>query len=144
KLRLARDMAADDVNRAQLDWRLGEVDFRRGDVASALAELEQGLRRLGRRVPKRKLTLLAATMREVVVQFLHCVFPRLFVGRRDLAGADVELLAIRIYSRLAYVHWFHSGQVACACAHLREMNLGERYPPAVELAQGSAEHSPVM
>jgi diguanylate cyclase (GGDEF)-like protein/PAS domain S-box-containing protein len=144
KLRLARDLAADDVSRAQLDWRLGEVDFRRGDVASALAVLEQGLRRLGRRVPRTKLPLLLATGREVLVQFLHCVFPRLFVGRRDLAGADVELLAIRIYSRLAYVHWFHSGKVACAWAHLREMNLAERFPPTLELAQAYSEHAPVM
>ena len=144
KLRRARSLAADDVSRAQLDWRLGEVDFRRGDVASALAELEQGLRRLGRRVPKRKLPLLLATLREATMQLLHCLLPRVFVGRRDVAGAGNELLAIRIYSRLAYVHWFHSGKVACAWAHLREMNLAERYPPTLELAQAYSEHAPVM
>ena len=144
QLRRARALAADDVSRAQLDWRLGEVDFRCGDVASALSELEQGLRRLGRRVPKRRLPLLLATLREVAIQFLHCVFPRLFVGRRSLDGADAELLAIRIYSRLAYVHWFHSGKVACGWAHLRGMNLAERYPPTLELAQAYSEHAPVM
>ncbi|HEV3354646.1 MAG TPA: EAL domain-containing protein [Acidimicrobiales bacterium] len=144
KLRRARDLAADEVSRAQLDWRLGEVDFRRGDVASALSELEQGLRRLGCRVPKRKVFLLLATLREVFVQALHCLLPGLFVGRRDTAGAEVEFVAIRIYSRLAYVHWFHSGKVACAWAHLREMNLAERYPPTLELAQAYSEHAPVM
>jgi diguanylate cyclase (GGDEF)-like protein/PAS domain S-box-containing protein len=144
QLRLARALATDDVSRAQLDWRLGEVDFRCGDVASALAELEQGLRRLGRRVPRRKVALLLATLREMAVQLLHCVLPRLFVGRRSLEGADDELLAIRIYSRLAYVHWFHSGKIPCAWAHLREMNLAERYPPTLELAQAYSEHAPVM
>src|SRR5207253_3863356 len=83
-------------------------------------------------------------LREVAVQLLHCLLPRVFVARRELAGADAELLAIRIYSRLAYVHWFHSGKVSCAWAHLREMNMAERYPPTAELAQAYSEHAPVM
>ena len=53
------------------------------------------------------------------------------------------LLAIRIYSRLAYVYWFNSGRVPCGWAHLREMNLAERYPPSAELAQAYSEHAPV-
>ncbi len=51
---------------------------------------------------------------------------------------------MRLYSRLAYLHWFHSGLVRCAWAHLREMNLAERYPPTPELAQAYSEHGPVM
>ena len=63
-------------------------------------------------------------------------------GRRE--GADREFLAIRLYSRLAYVYWFSAGKIPCAWAHLREMNLAERYPPTPELAQAYSEHAPVM
>ena len=85
-------------------------------------------------------------LQEVLVQALHTLLPRLFVGRRppETARAEEELLAIRLYSRLAYVYWFGRGKVACAWAHLREMNLAERYPPTPELAQAYSEHAPVM
>ena len=53
-------------------------------------------------------------------------------------------MAIRLYSGLAHVYWFSAGRVACAWAHLREMNLAERYPPSPELAQAYSEHAPVM
>ncbi len=38
-------------------------------------------------------------------------------------------IAIRIYSRLAYAYWFKRGAVPTLWAHLREMNLAERYGP---------------
>ncbi len=72
------------------------------------------------------------------------MLPRLFVARRSCEGAERELLAIRLYSRLTYVYWFSAGKVPCAWAHLREMNLAERYPPTPELAQAYSEHAPVM
>jgi two-component system sensor kinase len=65
------------------------------------------------------------------------------VCRRDLADAGTDLLAARIYSRLAYSYWFSRGAVPCGWAHLREMNLLERYPPTLELAQAYSEHAPV-
>jgi PAS domain S-box-containing protein len=81
---------------------------------------------------------------EVAVQVLHTVLPRVFLGRRSVAGAEPELLAARLYSRLAYAYWFQRGTVACAWAHLREMNLAERYETTPELAQAYSEHAPVM
>ena len=45
------------------------------------------------------------------------------------------MLAIRLYSRLAHLYWFHRGTVPSLWAHLRELNLAERYPPTPELAQ---------
>ena len=50
-------------------------------------------------------------------------------------GREADFLAMRLYSRLAYLYWFHSGKVACAWAHLRGMNLAERYQPSAELGQ---------
>src|SRR5207253_950865 len=102
-------------------------------------------RALGRRAPRSGAAFLGRALLEVVVQVLHTLAPRLFVGRPALPGADeTEFVAIRIYSRLAYAYWFKRGAIATLWAHLREMNLAERYPPTAELAQAYSEHAPVM
>src|SRR5439155_20193328 len=66
------------------------------------------------------------------------------VARRRMEDAGIDLLAARLYSRLAHCYWFRSGRVPCGWAHLREMNLAERYPPSPELAQAYSEHAPGM
>src|SRR5262249_14347526 len=81
---------------------------------------------------------------EVLVQTRHVLLPGLFVARRGLDRAGPDLLACRLFSRLAYVYWFQRGKVHCMWSHLREMNLAERYPPTAELAQAYSEHAPVM
>jgi diguanylate cyclase (GGDEF)-like protein/PAS domain S-box-containing protein len=140
----ALSLATDPVVRAVLDGKLGDVAFKTGDQVRARRHLEGALRDLGRRVPGNGPTRFLAALKEVVVQALHTVLPGLFVARRPLAGAEREFLAIRMYSRLAYVYWFSAGKIPCAWAHLREMNLAERYPPTPELAQAYSEHAPVM
>ncbi|HEX8771299.1 MAG TPA: diguanylate cyclase, partial [Acidimicrobiales bacterium] len=133
------------VERATLEGKLGDIAFKRGDQRMARRHLEDGLRLLGRRVPKRLPGYLVALLWEVVVQAGHTLLPGfLRRRRRSLEGAANELLAMRLYSRLAYIYWFHSGRIPCGWAHLREMNLAERYPPTPELAQAYSEHAPVM
>jgi len=144
QLELALSLAATDLDRASLQGRLGDVAFKRGDQRSARAHLEGAIRQLDRRLPQRSVGFVLAVLVEVFVQAAHTLAPRLFVGRRSRGGADREFLAIRLYSRLAYVYWFSAGKIPCAWAHLREMNLVERYPPTPELAQAYSEHAPVM
>jgi PAS domain S-box-containing protein len=143
-LQLARELAGDRVVQARVEGKRGELAFKRGEMGSAIASLEQGLRLLGKRVPRWSASFLMLCCWEVLVQVLHSLLPRLFLARRPLAGADTELLVIRLYSRLAYAYWFERGRVPCLWAHLREMNLAERYPPTPELAQAYSEHAPVM
>ncbi|HVF13256.1 MAG TPA: AAA family ATPase, partial [Acidimicrobiales bacterium] len=137
-------LAATNFERATLEGKLGDVAFKRGDQRSARTHLERAVRQLGRRLPSRTPALVVALLVEVVVQLAHSLLPSMFVARRRREGADREFLAIRLYSRLAYVYWFSAGKVPCAWAHLREMNLAERYPPSLELAQAYSEHAPVM
>ena len=144
QLERALSVAATDFQRATLEGKLGDVAFKRGDQGSARDHLERAVRQLGRRLPTRTPGLVVALMVEVVVQVAHSLLPRLFLARRRREGADREFLAIRTYSRLAYVYWFSAGKIPCAWAHLREMNLAERYPPSAELAQAYSEHAPVM
>jgi two-component system sensor kinase len=144
QLETAMALAGTDFTRAILGGKLGDVAFRRGDQRLAREHLERAVRQLNRRLPRRSPALVIALLVEVVVQVAHTLLPRFFVGRRPREGADREFLAIRLYSRLAYVYWFSAGKVPCAWVHLREMNLAERYPPSPELAQAYSEHAPVM
>jgi diguanylate cyclase (GGDEF)-like protein/PAS domain S-box-containing protein len=143
-LREARALAVTTMTRAQLDWRLGEVAFRCGNVNEALVELQGALGQLGRKVPRTRVLLVLALTLELLVQAAHSLVPPLFIGRRKRAMPEAESLAARIYSRLAYVNWFRSGRVPCAWAHLRGMNMAERFDPGPELAQAYSEHAPVM
>ncbi len=144
ELERALGLARGNVARAQIEGKRGELAFKRGDVKTASLALERALRTLGRFSPQRFTTFLLLLLFELVVQALHTLCPRLFLARRPLEGAEEELVAIRLYSRLAYAYWFQRGKVPCAWAHIREMNLAERYPPTPELAQAYSEHAPVM
>ncbi|WP_338863694.1 protein kinase domain-containing protein [Myxococcus stipitatus] len=137
-------LAGDRMERARILGRLGEVAFKRGDFAKAILALEQGLELMGRRVPRRGLPSTACAAWEVLTQAAHTLAPRWFLARRELKDAEQDLQAVRIYSRLAYGYWYQRARKAVLWAHLRELNLAERYPPTPELAQAYSEHSPAM
>ncbi len=137
-------VATGPVERAELHGKLGDIAFKRGDQLMARRFLEGALADLGRRVPTEGVVGFLALLKEVVVQALHTLMPRRFLGRRSPEGHEEEFVAIRLYSRLAYIYWFCAGKVPCAWTHLREMNLVERYWPTLELAQAYSEHAPVM
>jgi signal transduction histidine kinase len=137
----ARALGTSSVERAAIEGKIGELAFKRGDVRAASEALERALRILGRRVPSRLPALVAATLVQALVQWAHTLLPRRWVARRRLEDGEADLLAARIYSRLAYASWFLRGQVATFWAHLSELNLAERYPPTRELAQACSEHA---
>jgi two-component system sensor kinase len=137
-------LAEGDLAQADIEGKLGELAFKRGDIKSAESRIERALHLLGRRVPRWSATVLLLALWEVLVQVLHTLLPGIFVGRRRSAPRAAERLALRLYSRLAHLYWFHRGTVAALWAHLRELNLAERYPPTPELAQAYSEHAPGM
>jgi two-component system sensor kinase len=137
----ARALAESPLARAGIEGKIGELAFKRGDVSAASTALERGLALLGRRVPKTPLRLAAATLVQALVQLAHTCWPRFLMGRHRLEDGEVDLLAARILSRLAYAYWFRRGQVATFWAHLSELNIAERYPPTREVAQAYSEHA---
>ncbi len=139
----ARALVSDRIVAARIDLKLGELALKRGDLKTASEAIIRGLRRLGRVVPKSLVGFLSWGAWEAVVQLLHTVMPSVFVGRRSLENAEVELLAIRLLSRLSYVFYF-VGPIQAFWAHLRELNLAERYPPTRELGQAYSNHAPAM
>jgi len=140
----AKSLVTDPLEKASLDGRLGGLAFKQGDLSTARGHLEGAMAQLGRPVPTRAPAVIVFLVWEILVQAVHSLLPRLTTGRRSPEGRDEDFLAMRIYSRLAYVHWFSSGKFMCAWSHLRGMNLAERYPPSDELGQACSEHAPVM
>jgi two-component system sensor kinase len=130
--------------RAEIALRLGELSFKRGEVPQSVRHLEGALRSLGRRAPRRRSTFVLWAMWELLVQAAHCLLPRRLVQRRQLDDGATDILAARICSRLAYSYWFSAGRMPTAWAHFHEMNMLERYPRTLELAQAYSEHAPVM
>ncbi len=140
----ALDLAATDRERAEARGKLGELAFKRGDMASSAREAEAALRTLGERVPRSTVGYLFLLIWEVMIQTFHSLMPGLTTERRSLGAGEEDLRATRLYSRLTYVYWYHKGPIPTLWAHLREMNLAERYPPTPERSQAYAEHAPVM
>jgi two-component system sensor kinase len=140
----ARELAVGDVAKARIEGKLGELAFKQGDMKTAIEAIERALAQLGHKVPQWSGALLFQLAREAFVQVLHSMSPRLFLARRPLGGAERELLTIRLYNRLAYAYWFGGGQIPTLWTHLRGMNLAERYPPTLELAQAYSSHAPAM
>lgn len=144
QLERALALARGRVERARTYGKLGELAFKRGDVGQANASLEKGLILLRRWVPPNTPSIALSAAWEVVVQAAHTLLPQVMVGRRPLDESEADLLAVHLYSRLAYGYWYRRGRIAVLWAHLRDLNIAERYPPTPELAQAWSEHSPAM
>jgi two-component system sensor kinase len=140
----ASSLAHDPMVQAWVQSKLGELAFKRGDLETAIVCLEKGLRLLGEKLPRWSVVLFLLLIWEIFVQVLHTYFPRFFVGRRRLEGAQAELQAIRLYSRLTYAYWYVRGKIPCLFVGFRELNRAERYPPTPELAQAYSEQAPGM
>lgn len=137
-------LAKDNLTRAQIEGKLGELAFKQGDNKKTAEALERSLRLQGRKIPSGTVGFLVFLVWEVFVQALHTLLPKLFLARRTLPGTEKEFLSIRLYTTLAYGYFFDRGVVPCLWSHLRAINLAERYPPTLELGHAWATHAPVM
>ncbi len=124
--------------------RLGELAFKRGDVEKAIRSFEVALRLLQRRVPERAGELTAMVAWEATIQAVHSWFPRWFVARYSTDASRSEQLAWSLYSHLSRSYWLARSRKHVLWAHLRSLNLCERYRPSLQLAQIDAEHAPAM
>ncbi len=140
----ARELAEGDVAKAQIEGKLGELAFKRGDMKAAMEAIERALERLGHKVSQSSAGFLFQLAREGFVQALHTLLPSIFVARKPLEDSQRQLLRIRLHNRLTYAYWFKRGQIECLWTHFRGMNLAEQYPPTLELAQAYSIHAPVM
>jgi signal transduction histidine kinase/DNA-binding response OmpR family regulator len=140
----AAALAEGTFAKAQIRGKLGELAFKRGDLKRAIQDFEAALRLLGRHVPRRLPIVLAMLAWEILVQLTHTWFPRLFLQRLKRLPTEPERLALRLFSCLGHGCWYCRSVVVGMWAHLRGLNLAERFLPTHELAQAYAEHAPAM
>ncbi len=137
-------LAKDDLTRAQIEGKLGELAFKQGDMRIAIDAYERALALLGQSVPRSAGVFFMHAIWQGIVQVFHTLLPSLFVGRKKLVDVNKQLHVIRLHNRLTYPYFFGRGKFACLWSQLRGMNLAERYPPTSELAYAYSIHAPVI
>ena len=142
-MKRAKSLAHTPLQSAGLRLDLGELEFKVGNKAAAVAHFEEALAELGYRVPKGKWFWLDL-FRELALQFLHTAFPKFFVGVKTCQPNDESRLAWRTFSRLAHGYWYTSNKFRTLFAHIRGLNLAEKHVVTRELAQCYSEHAPAL
>jgi signal transduction histidine kinase/serine/threonine protein kinase/tetratricopeptide (TPR) repeat protein/ActR/RegA family two-component response regulator len=140
----AAQVAEGRLAHAKIKGKLGEVAFKRGDMEVATEAFEEAQRLLGRHIPRHTAVFMVLLLWEIIIQCLHTWLPARLVGRNGRKPAEADLLGLHLFSRLAHGYWFVHSKVHVLWAHLRGMNLAERYEPTPELAQCYSEHAPAM
>lgn len=130
--------------KAEIRSRIAELAFKRGDMDFATREFEAALRILGWRIPRQAWAYLPLLLWETVVQIAHTYLPKWFVHRIKRSPTEAETLSMRLFSLLTHGCWYSRGKIQCLWAHLRGLNLAERFPPTLELAHAYSEHAPVI
>jgi two-component system sensor kinase len=142
KLEEAARIADGTLAKAQVRGTLGELAFRRGDMERAIESFEMALRLMARYVPRNWPTRVLLVFWEAFLQALHTAVPSCFLHRARRQPNDQERLVLKLLSNLAHGSWYCRSKFHVMWAHLRGMNLAERYQASAELAQSYAEHAP--
>ena len=142
ELEAAEVVAEGTFLKARIRSKLGDLAFKRGDMEGAIEYFEAGLRDLGKFVPRRSAVLVSLVLWEGPVQILHTCLPKWFVHRCRRLPNNEERLSLQLLSYLAHGCWYCRSLMHVMWAHLRNMNLAERYLATPELAQAYAEHAP--
>ncbi|MBC8353810.1 MAG: protein kinase [Planctomycetes bacterium] len=142
----ARSLATSNQVLARIDSKLGYLCFKSGDMEESAAHLEKTLTELGSPPPSNIAVQTLAVVKELLVQLLHTWLPSVFTKRRnpDTASGRRELFSASIYQLLSYPYWWKKGPVPNLWAHLRHMNLSERYPPSQVLGRAWSFHAVIM
>ncbi|QDU57938.1 ATP-binding protein [Aeoliella mucimassa] len=140
----AAPLAEPGFPQAQIRAKIGELYFKRGEMAAAIQSFDAALRLQGYYVPRRVISLLFMVLWEVVVQTLHTWFPVVFLHRIRRKPDRSERLTMRLLSYMAHGCWYSKQQMLMLWSHLRNINMGEKYMPSEALAQAYSEHGPAM
>jgi two-component system sensor kinase len=127
---------------AQIRGKLGELAFKRGDMEHSIECVEEALRILGRRIPHSGVMVPLLLVWEAVVQAMHTWLAGLLVHRYRRQPDERERLTLQLFSNLAHSYWYCRSPLHTLWAHLRNLNLAERYTPTPELGLAYAAHAP--
>ncbi len=140
----AASLAETTLARATVQSKHAELHFKRGNIELATDGFEKAMRTLNHFVPRWLVCVFFLLMWEALVQVLHSALPKLFINRLRRPPSDAERLAITLFSKMTHGYWFCKTKVQCLWAHLKGMNLAEKYSATPELAHAYSEHAPVV
>lgn len=129
QLELAAALAREEVDRARVCGRLGELMFRRSDLTAAENQFAAGLGLLGERVPTRLRQLVVGILWEILRRFLTPAARRL---RRT--ATDRDRLRAQLLTELQYPRWF-GRRLEAFWVMLRQINAAERDASGADLAR---------
>ena len=72
----AATVAEGNYTIAKIKGQLGELDFKRGDMANAARAYEEALRLLGKPIPQKVFPMALTLLREAAVQVTHTVLSK--------------------------------------------------------------------
>ncbi|MEE2826825.1 MAG: ATP-binding protein, partial [Planctomycetota bacterium] len=139
----AQDSARSVTEKARNSMKRGELEFKRGHKEKAVLFFEEAVHELGYRISSGRIRQAIQLTWQVMTQVFHTLFPRWFVGRRS-KFSEKDRLTCRVFSKLAHGYWYTRGKYRTFWAHFAGLNLAERHPPTLELAQAYSEHAPGM
>ena len=124
----ALELAEGAFAEAQIRGKLGELDFKRGDMAERRVAIRRGLAAAGKTRPAngRRLRRSCSCGRRSSRPPTRCSLACSSAGD-NATPSKSELLRLRLLSRLAYAYWFTRGKLQTFLVHLLGMNLAERY-----------------
>ena len=143
-LRDAEKLAANEFQRAEINAKLGELEFKLGDKEQSVRRFEDAITCLEIRIPKSKWAIYRVLAKELLIQLMHSLFPSHYIHRNRSTPSPQQKLVWHLFSRLAQGYWFTKDRCKTIWAHLFALNRAERYEPTAELAQAYSEHAPAM
>lgn len=144
QLNKAEQLAKSDLERANILNKLGDLEFKRGNMDSSAEKVEAALRVFGVAYPKSEILVVILLVWEVFIQFLHTILPKIFVGRRKRLPNEHERLLLTLRSRYAHSCWFARTKARCMLTHFKTINCAERYLATPQLAMAYSDHAPAM
>lgn len=111
------------LRRAELERRMGQALYRRGEHDRARDHLERALAILGDPIPSGRWGVRGAIVRELLGQLSHRALPRFFIGRRRGEAARFEELN-RLYEAMGWIVYFTDTERLILVA-LRVVNTAE-------------------
>ncbi|MDD4736217.1 MAG: SpoIIE family protein phosphatase [Kiritimatiellae bacterium] len=116
--------AADQLHRALVLEKMAGVFFEKGEIAESIQYIRQGLETFKVRIPVHSASVLFRTLREMGLQALHLLFPRVFL-RSEVNRDERDRAVTRFMSRLVYAFYFDDMKRSFYF-YLRSLNRAER------------------
>ncbi|MCI5065428.1 AAA family ATPase [bacterium] len=140
-LRDARDRAEGEFSVACIQEKLGQLAFKRGDMARAVQEYSLGLANLGVSVPRSRVVLIFQLVLQASLQGVHLILPWFFLERYRRELSAEERLRCELFNRISIAFHFDRSKPWAFWSHFHALNTLEQYGPTPELASALSGHA---